>query len=128
MASTVEEPRATEQRADARNEDRPAGRLPVEIGYLLAAVAVVGICVGAVVAVIADTPNVTTGGTIAAISAGLLAAMGMLGMVVVFRRNRIAPAEEAEPKYGSADSPNGKSPTSRPASAKRPTPRTAASN
>jgi len=126
MASTVEEPRATEQVAEepanARSEDQPVAKgLPVRIGYVLAAVALVGICVGAVVAVIADSSNVTTGGTIAAISAGLLAATVMVGMLVVYRRNRITPAEETEPKRGSADSRNGKS--SRPASAK---PRTTA--
>jgi hypothetical protein len=130
MAPTDEEPRATEQvpeaSANARNEDQPvAESLPVKIGYVLTGIAAVGLCVGAVVAVIGDESHVTTGGTIAAISAGLLAATVVVGLLVVFHHKRTTPTEVSEPKDARAASRNGKARTSRPAPAKRPIPRTA---
>ena len=131
MAPTDEKPRATEQVPEdytkAENEaQQVAEGLPVKIGYALAAIALIGLCVGAVVAVIGDKTSSSTGGTIAAISAGLLVATVMMGGLVVFRRKGTTPAEVTEPKHGSADSRNGKARTSGPTSAKRPTSRTAA--
>jgi hypothetical protein len=125
MASTVEEPRTTEQVPNEQtNAQAEAQRItegvPVKIGYVLAAIALIGLCVGAVVAVVADSSNVTTGGTIAAISAGLLAATGVVGMLVVYRRKGVPPVDVTESRHGSAASSNGKSRTS-PASSKRPT-------
>lgn len=122
MAPTDEEPRTTEQvpkeQTNAQDEaQRITEGVPVKIGYVLAAIALIGLCVGAVVAVVADSSNVTTGGTIAAISAGLLAATGVVGMLVVYRRKGVPPAAAPEPKHRS-----GKSGASRPASAKRPSP------
>jgi hypothetical protein len=126
MAQTDDQPRTTEQVPDeqtnAQNEaQRVTEGLPVKLGYLFAAVALVGLCVGAVVAVIGDTSHISIGGTVAAISAGLLAATALLGMLVVFRRKGTTPAEVTDPKHNSAKSPNGKPRTS-PASAKRPSP------
>jgi hypothetical protein len=126
MAPTDEKPRTTEQvpeeqHTKAENEaQQVAEGVPVKIGYVLAAIAGVGLCVGAVVAVIGDTSSITTGGAIAAISAGLLAATAIVGLLVVFRRRGTEPAEVSEATRSGADSPNGKSRTSGSASAKRP--------
>ena len=126
MASKDEGTRAPEDSANARNEDQPeAERFRVKTGYVLATLALCGLCLGAVVAVVGDTGHVSIGGGIAAISAGLLAATAMVGTLVVFHRKH-TPAEVTEPKGGSADSGSGKSRTSKPTSPKRPTPRAAA--
>jgi hypothetical protein len=124
MAPTQEAPRATaqapEEHTNAQVEaQRITESLPVKVGYIFAAVGGIGLCVGAVVAVIGDTPNITTGGTIAAISAGLLAATAIVGMLVVFRRKGVPPVDVTELNHGSAASRHGKSRTS-PGSAKRP--------
>lgn len=130
MAPTDEKPRAAERvpedYTNAQNEaQQVAESLPVKVGYALTAIAGIGLCVGAVVAVIGDKSSSSTGGTIAAISAGLLVATMMMGLLVVFRRKGTTPAEVTESKPTSASSRNGKSGTSRSASAKRPTSKTA---
>jgi hypothetical protein len=137
MAPTDAAPRATESQATEQvpeasagpssEDERVAEGLTVKIGYVLAGIAAIGLCVGAVVAVIGDESHVTTGGTIAAISAGLLAATLVVGLLVVFHHKRTTPAEATEPEEARAHSRNnGKARPSRPASAKRSVPRTTA--
>jgi hypothetical protein len=128
MAQTDKEPRAPEpvpeDHANARDAEKSqpvAESLPVKIGYVLFGLAAVGLCVGAVVAVIGDEGHVTTGGTIAAISAGLLGATVVVGLLVVFHHKRTTPTEATKPMNAHAASRNGKARTSRPAPAKRPT-------
>lgn len=60
----------------------------LKIFCAVGAIAAVGLCTGAVWAVIADEQHVTTAGRIGAISAGLLFVTVFLGLILSFYRKR----------------------------------------
>ena len=67
------------------------------LACILGAVTSIGVCLGAVVAVVGDTQHVTTGGTIAAISAGALFATLVAALIVRFYRKRVMPVQDEVP-------------------------------
>jgi hypothetical protein len=68
----------------------------LKIGCVLAAIAGIGLIIGAVLGVAVDTEGITAAGTIAAISAGGMFAVGWVALIINFYRKRTMPVEEEE--------------------------------
>lgn len=85
------------EKVDRLERDEGGGHLILMAACILGAIASIGVCVGAVVAVVGDTDHVTTGGAIAAISAGALAATVVAAYVVRFYRKRVMPVQDETP-------------------------------
>jgi hypothetical protein len=68
----------------------------LKFGCVLAAIAGIGLIIGAVLGVAIDTEGITTAGTIAAISAGGMFAVVWVGLVVNWYGKRTMPVEEEE--------------------------------
>jgi hypothetical protein len=68
----------------------------LKIACVVAAIAGIGLILGAVLGVAVDTSGVTTAGTIAAISAGGIFAVVWVGLIANWYRKRTMPVEENE--------------------------------
>jgi hypothetical protein len=77
----------------------------LKIGCVLAAIAGIGLIIGAVLGVAIDTEGITTAGTIAAISAGGIFAVVWVGLVVNWYGKRTMPVEEEEEPSPSKEKP-----------------------
>jgi hypothetical protein len=77
--------------------DQADGHSMLRIGCILVAITSIGICIGAVVAVLEDTKHVTAGGAIAAVSAGALFATIVAALTVSFYRKRVMPVQDETP-------------------------------
>jgi hypothetical protein len=77
----------------------------LKIGCVLAAIAGIGLIIGAVLGVAIDTEGITTAGTIAAISAGGMFAVVWVGLVVNWYGKRTMPVEEEEEPSPSKEKP-----------------------
>jgi len=76
----------------------------LRLSCALAAIGAIGLCTGAVWAVIVDEAHVTMAGRIAAISAGLLFATVMVGFIVNFYRGKMLKGlSEVESSKNGAD-------------------------
>jgi hypothetical protein len=84
----------------------------LKIACVLAAIAGFGLIAGAVGALTVDAPGGTTAGTIAAISAGVLFAIGWMALIVNFYRRRTMPVEEEEPPSSKRPSSSKQNPSS----------------
>jgi hypothetical protein len=78
--------------------------LMLKIFCAVGAIAAVGLCTGAVWAVITDEQHVTTAGRIGAVSAGLLFAVVFLGLILNFYRKRML--KDLSETQSNGDSPD----------------------
>lgn len=97
VAARDQELASVREKVDRLERDEAGGHLMLMAACVLGAITSIGVCVGAVVAVVGDTDHVTTGGAIAAISAGALAATVVAAYVVRFYRKRVMPVQDETP-------------------------------
>ena len=84
----------------------------LKIACVVAAIAGVGIIGSAVAGLTVDAKGGSAAGTIAAISAGVLAAVGYLAFIVNFYRGRTRPEEEEDEEEQKAKAPSKPKPSS----------------
>ena len=108
LAARDQELASVREKVDRLEKDEGGGHAMLMAACILGAITSIGVCVGAVVAVVGDTDHVTMGGAIAAISAGALAATVVAAYVVRFYRKRVMPVPvEAPPaSNGSRSKPS----------------------
>ena len=115
LAARDQELASVRDKVDRLERDEAGGHRMLMAACILGAITSIGVCVGAVVAVVGDTDHVTTGGAIAAISAGALAATVVAAFVVRFYRKRVMPVPDEAPaasnRSGSKPSASKRSPS-----------------
>ena len=97
LAARDEELASVREKVDRLERGEGGGHRTLMAACILGALTSIGVCVGAVVAVVGDTQHVTTGGAIAAVSAGALAATVVAAFVVRFYRKRVMPVQDETP-------------------------------
>jgi hypothetical protein len=109
-----------QKKVERLEREQAGGHSVLMIGCILAAIASIGLVIGAVVAVVADEKHVTTGGVIAAISAGALFATIVTGLIVNFYRKRVMPVQDEAPaaSNGSRSKPSASKRSPSPAASK----------
>ena len=115
LAAREQELANARKKIEGLERDAAKGHTMLIVGCALVAITSIGLGVGAVVAVVQDTPQISTGGTIAAISAGALFATAVAVFVVNFYRKRVITVQEDETppaSNGSRSKPSASKPSS----------------